>query len=182
MAENLKVSHYGNGDEILNIQDNSTWSNIGIGAWCYFRNDQNIGKEYNKLYNWYAVSDSRNVCPSGWRMPTKYDFEMLVYNLGGILSSAKMLMESGEKYWKTNLGSNLSGFSARAGSWRGGDGIFYYWVRDLGNWWSISKENNKTNPVDNYPWFLTIDGNKAEITRNPYYSPNAGVSVRCIKN
>jgi len=181
MAENLNVSHYSNGDEILNIVDKNIWSNVSIGAWCYFNNDINIGKDYAKLYNWYAVTDSRNICPVGWKMPTKNDFLSLIYNLGGDTNSAIMLKEIGIKYWNTDLGTNISGFSARGGDWRGGDGIFYYWVKHCGQWWTSSREYLNKDWDINHPWFLTIDSYRSKVTRDPYFSKNAGASVRCIK-
>jgi len=181
MAENLKTTHYSNGDEIFQIHDKNIWNSINIGAWCYFNNDPNIGKEYSRLYNWYAVADIRKICPNGWRIPTKSDFELLINNLGGEFSSAFMLMESGDRFWKTGLGNNRSGFSARGGGWRGGDGLFYYWIRDTGNWWTTTKERPKTSWDKNHPWFLMINGSKSIISRDPYFSVNAGVSVRCIK-
>ncbi len=70
MAENLNVDHYSNGDIILEVRKSSEWSALEFGAWCNFENDVLNDKLFGKLYNWWAVSDSRGLCPSGWHIPS----------------------------------------------------------------------------------------------------------------
>ena len=70
MAENLRVSRYRNGDLIPNVTDNEKWGEFETGAWCNYDNNPNLNSEYGKLYNWYAVADSRNIAPAGWHVPT----------------------------------------------------------------------------------------------------------------
>jgi uncharacterized protein (TIGR02145 family) len=181
MAENLKVTRYRNGVIIPEVAKQTDWTNLKAGAWCTFTNNANFGQIYGKLYNWYTVQDSRGVCPVGWRIPKKNDFEILKNNLGGDSLSAVRLMESGPEYWKSNTGNNTSGFSARAGSWRGGDGNFYYWVGDSGHWWTSTKESGNTTWDVNHPWVFTINGYRSLLSRDPYFSINAGASIRCIK-
>ena len=57
--KNLDVSHYRNGDTIPEVTDATTWVNLETGAWCFYYNDPSTGAVYGKLYNWYAVNDSR---------------------------------------------------------------------------------------------------------------------------
>ncbi len=65
MAENLKVTHYRNGNPIPNVTDDTEWSNLTTGAYCsYDNNDSNINT-YGLLYNWYSVDDSRGLAPAG---------------------------------------------------------------------------------------------------------------------
>ncbi|MBN1766023.1 MAG: fibrobacter succinogenes major paralogous domain-containing protein [Sedimentisphaerales bacterium] len=81
MAENLKVKHYGNGDSISNIIDN--WRRISEGScWVYNLKD-NYFSLYGLLYNWYAVTDTRNIAPAGWHVPSVEEFNTLVDYLGG---------------------------------------------------------------------------------------------------
>ena len=51
MAENLKVTHYRNGDAIPHVTDNSTWAGLSTGAYCYYNNDTNHADTYGALYN-----------------------------------------------------------------------------------------------------------------------------------
>jgi len=70
MAENLKVTHYCNGESIPNVTAGSEWDSLTTGAYCNFDNDTNIVATYGRLYNWYAVNDSRNLAPIGWHVPS----------------------------------------------------------------------------------------------------------------
>jgi uncharacterized protein (TIGR02145 family) len=182
MDKNLDVTTYRNGDPIPEVKDSAGWTSRTTGAWCNFANNSDFGQTYGKLYNWFAATDPRGLCPTGWRLPTKNDFEILIRNTGGDSLSAISLREPGTTYWTTNTGNNSSGFSARAGSWRGGDGNFYYWVRTAGWWWTGTKEAGSTEWDLNYPWVFHIqDQGRARLDRDPYFRMPAGVSVRCIK-
>jgi hypothetical protein len=64
--ENLKVTKYNNNDPIPD-STNSTWGTVAIGALTGYIG---IGVPaggyvgtYGYLYNWYAVNDSRKLCP-----------------------------------------------------------------------------------------------------------------------
>ena len=83
MAENLKVTHYRNGDSIDNIPDFDTWNAATKGAWCYYANADYLDAAYGKLYNWYAVNDSRGLCPTGWHVPSYDEWVTLANYLGG---------------------------------------------------------------------------------------------------
>jgi uncharacterized protein (TIGR02145 family) len=83
MAENLKVTRYRNGDPIPCVNDASAWSGLSTGAYCHYNNDFNNAAIYGRLYNWYAVSDSRNIAPGGWHVPTDTEWQTLVDLLGG---------------------------------------------------------------------------------------------------
>jgi hypothetical protein len=69
MAENLKTTHFSNGDPIPLIQDNS-WSTQNSAAMCFYENNPANKDLLGGLYNWWAINDSRNIAPAGWRIPT----------------------------------------------------------------------------------------------------------------
>ena len=69
MAENLKVTHYLDGEDIPDVTDATKWTNLTTGALCWYNNEPlSYGTIYGALYNWYAVSDSRNLSPAGWHV------------------------------------------------------------------------------------------------------------------
>ena len=74
MAENLRTTHYQNGDPIIHLEGFDEWINTTLGAYCFYNNDDSIEKIYGKLYNWYSVDDDRNICPIGWQVPSYRDF------------------------------------------------------------------------------------------------------------
>jgi len=61
---NLNVSTYRNGVTIPQVTDPTTWAGLTTGAWCYYNNDPTTEATYGKLYNWYAVNDSRGLAPT----------------------------------------------------------------------------------------------------------------------
>lgn len=136
MAENLKVTLYNNGDSILHKTDSLNWDNGTIGAWCYYNNNSLNNAEYGKLYNWFAVNDSRGLCPRGWEIPSDPEWETLVNFLGGPWVAGGKVKEAGNSYWEApNTGAtNMSGLTALPGGMRDFDGTFtdqsayaYFW-------------------------------------------------------
>ena len=77
MTENLKVTHYRNGNAIPNVTDDSAWSSLTTGAYCIYNHDESNATTYGRLYNCYAVTDSRNIAPAGWHVPTDAEWTTL---------------------------------------------------------------------------------------------------------
>lgn len=180
MIENLKVTHYRNGDPIQNITENSKWSNLSTGAWCYYNNMEKNDRDYGKLYNWYAVNDIRNIAPLGWHVPTDSEWATLINYLGGKDNAPKKLKETGTTHWKEfdSEATNSSRFNALPGGQREDNGSFFNNLGfssfgNFGTWWSSSEKDSYTSPnfllMKNISLFSS--GNKKE-----------GHSIRCVKD
>lgn len=109
LAENFRGLHYQNGDPIPYIHDRVEWINDTSGALCYYEHSQEHYDTYGPLYNWYAATDSRNLAPPGWRLPTFEEFLALnnfLKYLDGINSSTSgaALKAKGLEHWQPNLG------------------------------------------------------------------------------
>ena len=74
MAENLKVTHYRNGDEIQHVTGYLEWKTLKSGAYCNYDNNPSYVPTYGRLYNWFAVDDSRNIAPQGWHVPSDSEY------------------------------------------------------------------------------------------------------------
>jgi uncharacterized protein (TIGR02145 family) len=120
MLENLKVTHYRNGDPIPHVSNIEDWPEINFGAYCYYGNDTVNAKIYGLLYNWYAVNDPRGLAPEGWHVPSEAEWQTLIDNLGGESIAGVHLKASG--YWP--VADNSSMFSALPGGWHYCD-LFY---------------------------------------------------------
>jgi len=181
MVENLKTTKYRNGDPIPNITDGTEWGNRSTGAYCDYENTPSNSTIYGKLYNWYAVGDSRNIAPTGWHVPSDAEWTTLITYLGGEdVAAGKMkstgTIEAGTGLWYSpNAGAtNSSGFTGLPGGYRYPDGSFYFRASN-GYWWSSSQG------VSSEAWYRGLFYNYATVDR--YRSNKAvGFSVRCLKD
>jgi uncharacterized protein (TIGR02145 family) len=186
MAENLKTSIYRNGDPIANLSD-IDWATSTIGSWRYYNNDSQPECPYGKLYNWYAVGDSRNVCPTGWHVPSDTEWSDLIgfldsnyesnaYQTSQSIIAGYKLKSTGSQYWTSPNQSvtNESGFSGLPG------GVIFgntqsYSASDRGFWWSSTDGGNYG------PWCRLLFYNGGGVSRltNPKQD---GFSIRCLRD
>jgi uncharacterized protein (TIGR02145 family) len=189
MAENLEVTHYRNGDAIPRITNMATWMNLLTGAYCEYNNDIFNIMTYGELYNWYAVTDSRNIAPIGWHVPSDEEWKQLEMYLGMSQAEADAigfrgapvggkLKESGPYHWASpNTGAtNESGFSGLPGGYRDFDGDFVY-IFNSAAFWSSTEFNSYL------AWgrFLTFDHSEVYRANYPLYM-QCGFSVRCVRD
>lgn len=172
MAENLRTTVYANGDPIPNITDNFQWSNLVNGAWAHFDNNNQYDIPYGKLYNGYAVMDVRNVCPTGWHVPSETDWYELTTYLGGMFIAGGRLKSVDSGWEIPNVeATNESGFSAVGGGYRSYlDGVFQpIEVGGIGVYWSSENQVRKL-----------VDGSGAIYEDSS--APQEGASIRCVKD
>ncbi len=174
MQQNLAVTKYRNGDPIPTGLNNTTWQNTTNGAYAIYNNDAANNTLYGKLYNWYAVNDSRGLCPTGWHVPSDAEWTTLETNLGGSsVPGGKMKSTTG---WNSpNTGAtNSSGFTAFPGGFRDDVGTYDY-IGYLGYWWSSTEYDS------NYAWYRILYYDYSNVDRNGLTKPY-GFSVRCVRD
>ncbi len=197
---NLRVTRYNNEDEIPAGLSNTEWSNTTSGAYAIYNNDDNMLEAYGKLYNWYAVDDSRGLCPEGWSVPSDADWTALVNYVvsqgfpnewnnpngaGNALKSCRQVGHpdggdcdtSEHPRWNshgTHSGFDEFGFSALPGGYRNTDGG-YGNIGRYGYWWS-SSEFSSANA-----WFRSVGSDYGTVFRD-YVDERLGFSVRCVRD
>ncbi|NQU67205.1 MAG: fibrobacter succinogenes major paralogous domain-containing protein [Candidatus Marinimicrobia bacterium] len=196
MAENLKVTHYRNGDEIPTGHSDSEWSNLSTGAYAIYPWDNDDASQntcggdcadvYGNLYNGYTVEDDRGICPEGWHVPTNEEWMDLEMALGMSFEEAHGFEDRG-----TNEGSKMGG---NADLWNSGDlednGEFgtsgfialpggcrssingYGYIGDLGYYWSSTEYGS------NYAGIRYLFYNNSRVYRVTG-SKHFGFPVRC---
>ncbi len=172
LKENLNVSKYRDGSIIPQETDPEKWATLTTGAWRYYNNDPENGEVYGKLYNWYAVKDSRGLAPSGCQVPTDGEWSTLSLFLGS--NSGGKMKEADSMYWNdpnTNA-TDESSFTGLPGGIIIKNGTFYF-VGEQGYWWSSTGIDAST------AWNRSLNYNSGIICRS-YDSKNYGFSVRCI--
>ena len=176
LAENLKTTKYQNGDPIPTTVLNVSAESAPKYQWAYADDESNV-TVYGRLYTWYTVTDKRNICPTGWHVPTYTELGALKMYLGGESIGGGKLKETETTHWLSpNTGAtNETGFTALPGGYRNLNGDYvslglscYLWSSSL-------------NPYDlNLGWGQGMYSNSGILLEGGYNKPN-GVSVRCIK-
>ena len=192
MTENLKTTHYQNGDPI----GTTTPATLNISAetspkylWAYGGNETNVGT-YGRLYTWYTITDSRKVCPEGWHIPSDTEWSSLTtylvnngygYEGSGTDIGKSMATISG---WLLNSvpgnignnqgANNSSGFNAVPAGYRTNTGSFAELKMDA-SWWS------STESSVNDAFYRRLDYNNSVAVR-AFVNKKYGGAVRCIKD
>jgi len=187
MAENLKVTHYNNGDSISYPSDED-FGSFNEGQYGVYDNDYTNADIYGNLYNWFAVDDDRGVCPEGWHVPSDEGWTILtdfiapegIESWGNSIAGGKM-KETGLDHWNSpNTGAaNESGFTGLPAGYRNYDTGYYFYmgsydyVGDYGYFWS-SSENFGGNA-----WVRLLSYDTSSVGRG-YSSKEFGLSIRCL--
>jgi uncharacterized protein (TIGR02145 family) len=183
-AENLATDKYRNGDMIPTLP-NSEWWNTTSGAYGIYDNLPINDEIYGKLYNWYTVIDTRNICPVGWHVPSDCEWMFLENSIGMSISAQESYdfrgtVEGGYlksiSYWGTpNVGAtNTTGFSGYGGGYKNLDGS--YNIMGAGGQWWTSTEYDISNSL------LRLLGRANSKIGRSQYVKVSGNSIRCLKD
>jgi len=183
--KNLDVITFQNGDTIPQAKTEREWDLAGKNmeaAWCYYKFDESNNERFGKLYNWYAINDSREMTPLGFHVPSSEEWDLLCEHLKGNGGCGYCLKttQGWESYSQhSGNGSNYSGFSALPGGIRN-----CCEFRGLGSyceWWTVT-------PDRKYILTKTLNGRYdfGNPTHNILGQNSAGKEeghyVRCIKD
>lgn len=173
--ENLRTTAYRNGDAIPNVIDPVEWDNTFSAARCAYENEESNADEFGYLYNRYAVVDSRQICPVGWRPADDDDWKELESNLGMPLLELDLTgFRGGAQNIGTSLksdvawnGTNSSGFSGLPAGRRTASGNYQDALTE-GFWWSVNTGRNARS-------------SQSGIARMSFNDRTA-MSVRCLRS
>jgi uncharacterized protein (TIGR02145 family) len=149
-------------------------------SWCYEDANSNCNK-YGRLYTWNAA---KTACPSGWRLPSRAEWDGLCQAVGGVREpdsegrvhwgGAGKKLKSSSGWNEDGNGTDDFGFSALPGGYRYTGGGFYE-AGDYGNWWAAAEDGSGRA----YDRDMSYDGgNVGEYTSNK----ENGFAVRCVRD
>jgi uncharacterized protein (TIGR02145 family) len=175
MKENLTTTKFSDGTPIANITENIDWQNATGAAWSAYDNDPNLDEVYGKLYNGYALNNTRNLCPEGWHVPSYQELQDLVNYGGGDFASVDL--RSTILWNPPGLpATNSSGFTALPSGIRNQEGGFQERERRTNFGSSTSSASNTENfyskAIFGDQEFIYTDGTKKTL----------GLPCRCIKD
>ena len=176
--------------ENLDYADSINYPSMTGRNWCY-KNSLDSCAKYGRLYTWATAMDSagtfstngkncgydrtcsptypvRGICPEGWHLPTKAEFDTLFTAVGGKSIAGKMLKS--QTGWKQNdNGIDGYGFSALPAGLRiyNGPGAAFFWSATAIN--------------SSYAYYMSLNFN-VEFADLSYYYKNIAFSVRCLKD
>jgi uncharacterized protein (TIGR02145 family) len=167
---NLSTSTYANGDAIPYYTSASTFAGLTTPASCSINFNSANDAVYGRLYNWYAVNESRNICPVSWHVPVSTDFVTLSSTIGG---DGNALKETGYGHWSYGGGTDKYNFKAVGAGYMGSASYShlyqstYFWTNSEV---ALGSSNAYTWPlIDNSSSFAQSSQGKL-----------GGFSVRCI--
>jgi len=181
-GENLNVDRFRNGDPIPEAKTDEEWRIAGERkqpAWCYYNNDPAYGKKYGKLYNWYAVNDSRGLAPKG-HVPSEMEWNELINELkdpdsygtpyAGLNMKIKDEWAGKHRSWVYPY-LNLSDFGGLPGGKRTESGSFSGRGTE-GYWWSSTS-------TESYAMCIKLAYHSPNVN-TPNADKSYGLSVRCM--
>ena len=146
------------------------------GSFCPEGDSRNC-KRLGRLYSWAEAS---SVCPEGWRLPTKADFEKLIAEMlkGGVASSkgdVGAALKAKDGWFKKGNGSDVLGFKALPAGFRGADGKFDG-IGGYAYFWSATEDDEFPESLAYY-LFLSFSSDVASLNA---FAKEDYRSVRCI--
>jgi uncharacterized protein (TIGR02145 family) len=129
---------------------------------CYDNQESNCEK-YGRLYNW---ATAMAVCPEGWHLPSRNEWDMLGDN--SIDLKAKIGWDN------SGNGEDTHGFAALPGGYGSSSIGNFNDVGSNGFWWS-------TGEYIYYAYSIYMNHNN-ELTHWNYYNKNDLFSVRCVQD
>jgi uncharacterized protein (TIGR02145 family) len=174
MAENLRATRFNDKTPIDRLEDGQKWQTAKSAAYTWYNNDGANSKYPNgALYNWYAV-ESGKLCPKGWHVPTKAEWEQLIKHLGGNKAAVFKMKSPGDGFWTdgNDKSTNSSGFSALGIGIREGNGEFIG-MGEMEAWWSSDSIVNAEEGIA-FGMGKQLD--------NGQFAKNTGKAVRCIED
>lgn len=185
--KNLDVDTFRNGDLISQAKNPEDWQKFGeLGqpAWCYYDFNEVNGAVYGKLYNWFAVSDERQIAPIGWQVASDDDWneliEFLTYEMEDVMQSMKST-----DFWIDASGDNASGFNVLPAGKIDMFGDFdfegNFALNNCSFFWTSSEEGEGGGQMlagdKNYARYRGLDSNQISIGKS---HKSCGMSIRLI--
>jgi uncharacterized protein (TIGR02145 family) len=179
MTKNLRTTKFSNGDVIpttVTSTQNITAESNPIYYWAPGNSTSNIDN-FGLLYTSYVATDNRNVCPTGWHVPSNSEWTTLVNYLGGTglnSTAGSKLKATGLTYWNHNNGTNTSGFSGVGAGLRFSDGS-YSAFKIQGEHWS----STAYDALENRELLIYSELANPDL----YWRPKStGLAIRCLKD
>jgi uncharacterized protein (TIGR02145 family) len=142
-------------------------------SWCY-RDSDLYCNAYGRLYTWGAAKSACSLAGSGWRLPTRTDWDSLKASVGGSKVAGKKL--KAKISWDYNgNGTDDYNFSALPVGYRRFDGRFDN-IGIVGQWWTATEYD--TDKSYYQAMYSVFD----DVCEYAYSKEHIAFSVRCVRD
>jgi uncharacterized protein (TIGR02145 family) len=178
MIENLRTTHFNDGEVIPNVTGGADWASLTTPGYCWYNNNIENQNPYGALYNYYAVNSGK-LAPAGWHVPTVAEWITLRNYAGGTNKGAR-LAEKGTLHWASpnDYATNQFGFTAVGNGKRANDPSGTYMSMLVSaNFWAF--ELNPNDPTQ--AWYMSIIS-RYNLFATSWGGFQNGMGVRCIRD
>ena len=178
MTENLNTTHFANGNNL----NNNSGSNGDCSSQPGYKD--NLSGDNFRFYNAIAVHDSRNVCPTGWHVPSKIEFETL-FDIFGYLDNSDWIgsavaLKSTEPFaWQYSITSNSSMLNFTP------DGIIYCGMSQMLHLDEYRGWTSTPNGGSTWYWYMKDNSGNVSGNSNVHISASSNdynYTIRCVKD
>ena len=150
---------------------------------CYNNNKKNCEK-YGRLYDW---NTAMKACPEGWHLPSREEYEQLLFiACGNEKSCDKELNSQTGWVYNGNNSDDKLGFSALPAGYYGGHYLFDGGKKFRSRGWGANFWTSTTSDDENLEaYVMDISGGNEHVSTSAFmrgFGKNSLVSVRCNTN
>lgn len=174
MAQNLRVTHFRNGEPIPEVASASFWINAEHAAYSIYDNMASNAERFGLLYNGFVLHHPSGICPEGWMIPDNTHWQSLAIQSGGAEIAGKELKAA--IYWDASSinAFNTSGFSAMPSGFRSDENGTFTALRNSSSWWSFTDDHQGG------PWGYKLHAGSDALSSQEV-NPNSGHAIRCVR-
>lgn len=188
MAEDLRVTHFRNGDPIERLTGNQSYQVVSSPKYYFIYDDVQLNSDlFGNLYTWYVVNDTRGIAPDGWHVPSHAEWNALQKHLG--MSDADIALVCDDKnsiggkmkstssiYWSSpNTGATDEvGLSLYGSGFRSHIKDFKH-LKAVGAYWSSTQKDNEE------AWYRHLYSDQASLCSRSGVK-KYGFSIRCVRD
>jgi uncharacterized protein (TIGR02145 family) len=142
-----------------------------------FNGYDSLTKKYGRMYTWYAASDARNICPTGWHVPNESEWDKMIAVLGGDSLAGGKMKDTSTIEWnypnlaevnQYNLKVKSTGYRSEFGSYVNQGKFTFFW-------------SSSSDPDDkDYGIAYAVYAHTKKIYKQPK-SKRIAMSIRCVR-
>lgn len=195
MKENLKTIRYSNGDLIgtTPVSTIDIYNELSPKyQWAYSGNE-GLAERYGRLYTWYAATDNRNICPTGWHVPADQEWQTLAdylitngFGINGVENHLGQTLAANSDWAPYGIAgsagndlsaNNSSGFSALPSGFLNPMGLFQG-ILEVTYFWTTTQSKEGSDVALQREIYYPQSG----LYTHQWGTKSSGASVRCVKN